>query len=263
MNNSLGKEEKPNSPDNTIPVISHCLNKTLSNDPDNTIPIIGHASSQPLRLKTIEGEIAVITQMKEANMEPLATLENLPNDVRMLITWLKPNTLALYDKDDAVYVEITLAILRSYNCFMAFLSAYHYFLAPLPLKPYVELVEATEQATYQARLSSNPEKYGEPMDIWLTRHFYVAIHVKDMILDGLKFTFASKNENADIAGAVDYLSRHGLSDSELEKDFGVTERTIQRYKLEIKKKGDKLSQETNGIIMEKTNDLEPNCDSDT
>ena len=207
--------------------------------------IIGHASSDPLRITT-EGKLDVITQFssEDANMQLLTNLENLPKCVKDFIDRLQPNTIVLFDKNGVVHIEVSLSILRSLNCFQAFLSFYHTLLSEFPqLTPYVELYEATEQAIIQAILSTNPKKYDKPMPIWLTRHFYVVIHVQTMILDKLRLTLSAKDETFDIAASVDYLSKHGLSDDELQKTLGVTERTIYRYKAKLEKKGtDKLSQ---------------------
>lgn len=206
-------------------------------------PIIGHASFQPMTIRTVEGKIATISQMpmKEANMALLTSLDNLPESLQGFILKLKPNTIALLTKKDSIYIEISLNILKSFTVFQSFLGCYHQLLAEFPaLTNYIELLEATEHCTViPPKGVQVPPDY--PKEAWITRHFYVVVHVETMILDKLRITIAAKSENLDYAKSIDYFSKQGISDKEIQKMFQLDDRAFYRWKAKAKQVTDTVS----------------------
>ncbi len=228
----------------------------LPEEGDNSIPIIGHlsninhASLQPLTIKTVEGKITTISQMPiaEANMGLLTSLDNLPDSLQEFIGKLKSNTVAIFNKKGSVYIEISLTILRSVDVFQSFLGYYHQLLAEFPaLTNYCELCEATEKYTVKKAITPKGDQTHLLKECFVTRHFYIIVHVEELILDKLEVTLAAKSENLDIAKSMSYLSKEGVSDKELQKMFQLDERAFYRWKAKAKVVTDRVSVAENNV----------------
>lgn len=228
----------------------------LPEDGDNSMPIIGHvsnidhASLRPLTIKTVEGKIATISQMPiaEANMALLTTMDNLPDSLQGLIVQLKSNTVAIFNKKGSVYIEISLNILRSVDVFQSFLGCYHQLLVEFPtLTNFIELCEATEKYTVKKAVTPKGDQTHLLKECFVTRHFYIVVHVEELILDKLRVTLAAKSENLDIAKSMSYLSKEGISDKELQQMFQLDERSFYRWRAKAKQVSDSVSVAENNV----------------
>jgi hypothetical protein len=231
----MQKEEKENNVD---------VDFTKGLPMEDNKRIIGHASFDPMTIKTIEGKIAVVSQMPitEANMALLTTLDNLPDSFQGFIIKLKPNTIALLTKKGSIYIEISLNILKSLTVFQAFLGYYHQLLAEFPdLINYTELYEATERCTVTIPSPNGYIPHPTLPVCYVTKHFYVVVHAETMIFDKLRVTLAAKKANLEIDKSMDYLKKEGVSDKELREMFDLDERSFYRWKKKTEQLTDTVS----------------------
>jgi hypothetical protein len=194
------------------------------------VPIGGHASHQTLCLIT-EGVRDIIPQIPDDPMTLLVNLDNLPKSARAFVTRLQPNSLAVFDKEGTLYLEIKLNIFRNINCFQMFLSFYHSVVSEFPdLKPYIALCEATEYTKCIPPKGAPPE---HPKEIWLTKHFYVTINIPDLLIAKLHSHFAPDEYPA--PASFSYLLAHGFDKEALSTTFKVSRATLFNYQAKIKK----------------------------
>jgi hypothetical protein len=204
----------------------------LTKMPQN-IPIKGHTSHEALCLIT-EGIKDVIPQIDpDESMTLLVNLDNLPKSAIAFATRLQPNTVAVFDKEGTLYLEINLNILRDITCFQMFLSFYHSLLSEFPdLKPYVALCEGTEHhRVHPPKGVQVPENY--PKEIWLTKHFYVTLNVSDLLIAKLHSHFAPDEYPA--PASFSYLLSHGFDKEALSTTFKVSRATLFNYQAKTKK----------------------------
>jgi hypothetical protein len=195
------------------------------------LPIMGHASHETLTLIT-EGIRDTMPQIdQDEAMTLLVNLDNLPKSARAFVTRLQPNSVAVFDKEGTLYLEINLNILRDLTCFQMFLSFYHSLLSEFPeLKPYVSLCEATEYVKVIPPKGAPPEHLKEA---WLTKHFYVTLNITDLLIAKLKNHFVPDEYPA--PAAFSYLLAHGFDKEALSTTFKVSRATLFNYQAKTKK----------------------------
>ena len=198
----------------------------------------------PLQIE-VKGKLTVISKfpVKDAAMKLLTSMDDLPKGVKDFVDRLQiqPNVLAIFEKNGVLYAEINLlSILKSYNTFVEYLTFYHDVLKDFPqLSPYVELMEATESNNIISRQYIDPNGKKQiigkiPIPVSITRHFYVIVRVEALIIDTLKQTLVPEKERSlDVAASVAYLAKHGFDDDKLQAQFGVTQRSLQRYRKKL------------------------------
>lgn len=201
----------------------------------------------------VDGKLLVISSFpaKDAAMKLLTSMDDFPKCVKDFVGRLQiqPNVLAIFEKNGVLYAEINLAsILKSFNAFKEYLTFYNDVLRDFPqLTAYTELCEVAESNTIISGkfLDSNGKQQiiGKPIPVFITQHFYVIVRVEALIIDQLKQSLVPEKERSiDVAASVAYLSKRGFDDSKLENTFGVSTRSLQRYRKKLEQNGsDNLS----------------------
>lgn len=199
------------------------------------IPIKGHASHEPLNL-IFEGIQDTITQIDhDTAMTLLTDFDNLPVGIRTFIDRLQPNSIAVFDKEGTLYIEISLNIYRNSVCFQTFLSFYHVLLAEFPeLKRYISLVEATE--LWHIITDQSKKKIEPPIPFWLTKHFYVTLNVPDLLIEKLHHHF--KPDEYTAQESFSFLLAHGFDKDALSTTFKVSRASLFNYQAKSKKSND-------------------------
>jgi hypothetical protein len=196
----------------------------------------------------IEGKHEVVKQFqKEIGMKLVTDLENYPRHVKEFIGLLEANTVAVFDVDGTLYIEVNMAVLQSLETFQAFLLFYRSAISKFTeITPFTDLYEQTQSCVIiatkakPAHLDSvtlqNTLTLESPYKVWVPMHFYVTIKLQDLIIQQLQAHFSTDDYSPGFG--IDFLIEHGYEKENIIAALDISRATFFNHMAKLKKTND-------------------------
>lgn len=202
----------------------------------------------------IAGKHEIVKQFQEETrrrlrifeMKPVTDIESYPKHVKEFIRLLKANTVAVFDKDGVLFIEVNMSVLRSLETASAFLLFYRSALSQFTeMTPYTEINEQSQSCILLATKAKpihltdvtidRPARVmtiDEPTKVWVPFHLYVTIKLQDLIISQLRSHFSPDYNPGE---GIDFLMAHGYEKDAIIDTLDISRATFFNHMAKLKK----------------------------